>query len=1221
MRFRNSFPFILLLLLNISFIISKDYEFIIAHEGQVIFIKDNQPVIFNGSIEVKDLKGSKNIVAFTYSSEYIMEDENGKYINYVNSYELILGEEYTIPLREKYIIFTGNGSISFGKKINIVKLNTLLELTLQYEFNNLYCQMEGDGNKVEVKPYSDNIFINNINPRASAGASVSFNIKNGETIHIYNNENAKNAKIRLFFTYIKDKYALDIEKGEVAKYYHKSSIEYTMPSELSAKYFELREGILLVSGNPEKIYFKGSYSSNKRINSTHQLYYLDPYSESITPSVTTQNNEGEICLKGIKPTIVIDFPKVSKYDIKKGIGPQYFRINIDKNLNENYIFDFGTTVTWLEGTMFKNMVLNTGIEISTKYISIRDVGKTFTAVYNNDGMFSVKKSLFNWEELSQYEYKHFTLNPGQKGFYHYIQKETNSTLIRFEKGYKGTEVKIYIYESENDVKYDESKKAYLNAINEFSNWEEINIQISTVFIIIVANELYTDYISFRNKNIIIKNESPLYFRSFRDFNFIGFSLSLENENNIIEILSKSEELTISLYKNQTLIENCTQKACRFSVVKELNNEYFIYIKNTNAEIINDDKKLYILLYKKLEYYEISTDNISEKYFLLPFQYKFKLDSNLISNINLNKEFIINFENPSKYNYNIEISYNVEGPFKKIIEEHFQFNHSYYYFNLKNKTDISSLIITVEANWDINSFLPYEKINLAYGGPYLINIGESNIVKNIFNEYDIIYFKIKNDMNINKKYFFSFPSGTRLINGNIFKDNGELNKDYIEDKKYMLINELFENSDVITFEYTRINKAEFYCQLINEEILENKDYIQYKNYKLDFNSNDVIYYFGHYNQSIDTWAYINNSDQNIIIDYKNEKSSLFPFFSDNNINSNFFHLDTKYNIIRFKWNEKYPTKSMKEFTVFDPNLSEENFYYSKEGIFYVSSKLEKKIKLIIEEKDKDLEKNVYKVIIKNYLETPVYLNMNSSYEYTLNDKNNYTCVWEILKGEKFSFKAQANLDNLLVSKIVEGSVYKNLILNNNTEVNETANNILFKIHLLENATNFDIKIKNSKKTKFYFHLYKILIFNDINQKEKELKRLTLPILNSDSKESIYPDNSDTIKINYNNPYNNSDENDFEYYFALSYQHDLENPVENEFYSINIIYNEKSQRNDNNSSNNKNKALIIIIICSTGVFLIIILVLILYLCLGKKRSKKSEDYNISMAEDINIDDGNM
>ena len=262
MRLRKSFPFILLLLLNISFIAksSKDYEFIIAHEGQIIFIKENQPVIFNGTIEVRDFEGFKNIVAYTYSSEYIMEDGNGKYINYVNSYELFRGREYTIPLREKYIIFIGKGSISFGKKINIVKLNTPLELTLQYEFNNLYCQIEGAGNEIEFNSYSNNIFINDINPISSSG---SFKIQNWETIHIYNNENAKNAQIKLFFTYSKDKYELDIEKGEVAKYYRRSHIEYTMPSELSAKYFELKEGMLLVSGNPEELNFFGSYSINK----------------------------------------------------------------------------------------------------------------------------------------------------------------------------------------------------------------------------------------------------------------------------------------------------------------------------------------------------------------------------------------------------------------------------------------------------------------------------------------------------------------------------------------------------------------------------------------------------------------------------------------------------------------------------------------------------------------------------------------------------------------------------------------------------------------------------------------------------------------------------------------------------------------------------------------------------------------------------------------------
>ena len=194
----------------------------------------------------------------------------------------------------------------------------------------------------------------------------------------------------------------------------------------------------------------------RKYNSTHELYYFYPHKNLINFNleVSPTNEEGEITIKGIKPTIVKDFKQAFNYDVPKGIGPQYFRINIDKGLKDDFTFNFGTKVNWFEGKMFdNNFNLNTGKVISSFDISSNDAGKTYTAIYNNTGKFTAKKN-FNWETPNKYQYKYFKLSPGEEKSFKYIQKETSSTLVDFEKGYTGEKVKIYVYYSEDNIDYD-----------------------------------------------------------------------------------------------------------------------------------------------------------------------------------------------------------------------------------------------------------------------------------------------------------------------------------------------------------------------------------------------------------------------------------------------------------------------------------------------------------------------------------------------------------------------------------------------------------------------------------------------------------------------------------------------------------------------------------------------------------------------------------------------
>jgi hypothetical protein len=171
---------------------------------------------------------------------------------------------------------------------------------------------------------------------------------------------------------------------------------YQISLSLSSEYYQNEEGILLVSGKPS-IYSEQLDYEIRKYNYTHELYYFYPYKKLINLEVFPSKEDGEITIKGIKPTIVKDFKQVFNYDVPKGIGPQYFRIIIDKGIKDGFTFNFGTRVNWFEGTMFdKDLKLNTGKVISSFDISSNDAGKTYTAVYNNTGKFIAKKKI-NWE--------------------------------------------------------------------------------------------------------------------------------------------------------------------------------------------------------------------------------------------------------------------------------------------------------------------------------------------------------------------------------------------------------------------------------------------------------------------------------------------------------------------------------------------------------------------------------------------------------------------------------------------------------------------------------------------------------------------------------------------------------------------------------------------------------------------------------------------------------
>ena len=309
--------------------------------------------------------------------------------------------------------------------------------------------------------------------------------------------------MKLLYVQRKDIYSVELEKGDTIKYLLNQNFKFQITSSLAKRYFDLDEGILAVYGKPNLSFSNVQYSHIEEY-SKYKLYYIKPYSISITIDAQKNSLSKEITIEGLNPTISITFPETWNRKITKGFGPQYLRININSKIVDEFKFDFGTTVNWFEGKMFTDKgSFNKGENRANIKISKGNAGKTYTAIYNNySGTFKATK-IINWIELKEYEYKKFEISEGEEKAFKFTKSETSSKLIKFENGYSGDNITIYVYNGEDSINYDAIKRQYIDYL-------EIRIELPTqleynygkICLIMKANEYYSDYISIRSKDKI-----------------------------------------------------------------------------------------------------------------------------------------------------------------------------------------------------------------------------------------------------------------------------------------------------------------------------------------------------------------------------------------------------------------------------------------------------------------------------------------------------------------------------------------------------------------------------------------------------------------------------------------------------------------------------------------------------------------------------------------------
>ena len=1128
---------------------ADNYIFTNPKPSQILSIVDIQACIYNGEIEIID--GSFKIYCF--SSSNIEEDEYGNFINHQKVYVMNKGGKQYIDSNNKYMIIIGFGYISFNSdSYGTINLNKILSVSLPYDLNHRFYKLEGKGNKLEVSINSEDISVYISNNPIVCNNKCSIDIIGEETINIINLKNAKNKIVKFLYVQRNETYNIDENKGDIIQYLIKQQFKFIISESLGEQYFNLKEGIIEISGDVGVTFENVTNYENKLIDSNKFLYYIQP-SAQIFYVILETKDEGEIKVLGREPTLTINFPETMNSEILVTNPPQYVRFIIDESFDDYYSFNFQKDVNWFEGKMFKeNGELNYGESLYIINISKDHAGKTFTAIFNSSDSFIAKKA-FDWIEINEYEVRRFSLKSGEEiAYVYYVNGISN---ITFEEGNSGNKAEMFIYPNENRIIYDLASKSYSGYSQSFSSWKELIVgdeKEHYIYLIIKAKEDYLDYISFRTDCLVLNNDISQTYARFYYFNFICFSLDLEEGENVIDILTNAQDnqLTINLYQNENAIKTCNKKACHFRHIQNSgDNNYIIYIKNIENRV-ERKTKLHILQYRINEYY--SFGNIFyTKDFLSSFEYKFKLYNNFLPFINLTKELVINYQPPADSElYNITISSNIQSEFKLITEKISNKIYRHYYYNSLNIDNISEIIFTIKGDISDDLFLPPDKVGLSFGGPFYYKCPGQDVEKRTNSIVgNLIYYRIQASFTKNN-YYLSIPEKAKIINGKLFKENGELNNIYIKMKKYITIQKLFNNSDTITIEYNGTEKtdAEMYYEYFNGRAIEIYDYRQLNYYELDFEKDRDINYFGFYNDKVENaYAYIENQDNELIIRNKNlQMTKLNPSNGGSKLESVYF-LNKEYDFLSFISFLRM-NKTKRDFIIYDPQKTEEKINYLERRKYIIPKNLKKKFNLITTDK----QASISKMVIISKFNTTIDLYINSNKHYKLDNTSNYTKVYSIFKGEQFWFDAQTVNDSVIFTGVFEGGIFKRLFLNNYTYINETSENIIFQILSLKNTSEINIEIKNPYKKLVYWKINKILKnITDINDIEKELQKLNLPLLETSKNEQKFGTNN-IANIKFKNPSFNWYDRFYNFYFSLSFNQNFEKPIESN-YEIKIKYN--------------------------------------------------------------------
>ena len=1071
---------------------------------------------------------------------------------------------------KRYISFMPN-----NPKYKIDKLNSIKELNILNEYNNIYVDIKVDSvyNYLTIYSQGEDILFSVNGMNECSKRVCNFDIKKQSKnkdiyeLRILNLDLKKKItrKKLYYLLYIKPNQPIEYYEKDFIKLFYFENINYLYllnNSDYYDEYKKINEGSIVYYTYPNNIGSIKMFSDDISLTSTpyfwkdennkyYYIIYFLPKKQYLNAKLLEfnlqyykENLMGDISIIAVKPTQIINYPSQYEYSSEKAkYTPSILRVVFDNDFDDNLILKFSSDAQCIEGIIFQNDKFNEPFDCIQKKINSSYKGKSITVIFKNEIKMVTLKEL-NYITLIQYELKKFSFNQVKEIAFQYDMKSNSKIYINFLN--PNSNYKYYVYINK-DIKYYPKTKEYLdsqysgNLINTISFVPSGKYKLKIIIQCKLNECFYNDYITIREGNFIIEENKPTEFNGFKDLSYVVFEfnpkkyLKYKIETNT-EFGGYNQSLVYQVGENNINYQECIEKYCLFQFegmttiyLKVIS--YYIQTKK-NSEI---SKLMYILFNEDKYEFEMGKTFLSNYYFISSFTYTFKLtNEEIIKQFNNVQEsgFVLRLSKNSFTKYGIKVTYLSDYTIIPITNtsQDYSYDYYYYYINIKTLTNNFRFNVSGSFNFDKPS-----SISFAYISPtFIINFP---INTNINITYTIgipIYVRlIKNQLNSKNEYIIGVTQNTLFTNGTIIKDDGSDLNEFKEVTQYRLSKDYPNN--IYTFKFMNTPKIVF--GTINGEFYYNEKR-EYKSFEINLQKNENKFYIGLYNnKQPSTCSYLDGNEKNLVNIYNMAyNKDLDYLINEMRINNNFLCLDNLVDIIRF--NSTYEVKT--NLIIFDPSLEKEKLINTNYKFYLPYNKK----KLLYFDKN-DINYNVFKVLLKEYSKHEISLTYSNNKKYQFIPNNNYTFILQYKKTESENFELKSNYDSMILINVLEGKIYEEIILQKNeSSITLVNNSVAFELLYGKNFSTYTITVSNFENS-FYYKIYET--------NETDFGKLIIPQFNKPDKFIEY-NNYKTVDLKINNPYFDQKPDNQKYIFVMSYVHNFEKDVYQKFkYNLKLIYN--------------------------------------------------------------------
>ena len=361
-----------------------------------------------------------------------------------------------------------------------------------------------------------------------------------------------------------------------------------------------------------------------------------------------------------------------------------------------------------------------------------------------------------------------------------IMKITNIKYEIFDIKSNKQNYIIYQYEKKKDIKYDETKKEYINykSVNSIGNMEVFK-KNTNIFVITKNQKLKKNlnykesiikYISFmpeETRDKINITDSITEYDQIKEYNDIYVEIKIDPIYNYLSIYSGGKDLSFSIEETQ----KCNERKCDFDISQCKNKKSKCELKIINFDYKTKIKprKIYYLLYlNPNEPIEYSDKNFVKFYYYENINYTYKLNNidYLDKYYNLKEGAIVYYTHPD----DLKLELYSESTSSKSTPQFWYSNSSKYYYIiyfLPNKEILNTFKFRL--NYSNENIIGDISI-IAVKPTDILNYPKNYSYHNTKEKFTPSILRIVFDNNLDNNLLLQFSAKTQCVDGNLFNNN-------------------------------------------------------------------------------------------------------------------------------------------------------------------------------------------------------------------------------------------------------------------------------------------------------------------------------------------------------------------------------------------------------------------------------------------------------------------